>query len=233
VLSRLLKLPSRAFAWLLRLFFHLLYQPMAFAYDGVAWLVSLGMWKQWVFSIVPEIEGRRVLEIGPGPGHLLEAMTRGGINCVGLDRSPQMARLARSRLRSSGENSIVVHGYAQIMPFQTACFDQAVATFPSDYLWDLEALREIRRVLAPGGSLLVLPVAWITGSGILHRLAAWLFRATGQAPDPETSRFTQEVITRMEQAGFRAQLSRKELQNSTLLILHAESQVGDSNPRTP
>ena len=48
-------------------FFHLLYHPFAWAYDLIAWTVSLGRWKDWVESVVPFIKGMRVLELGHGP----------------------------------------------------------------------------------------------------------------------------------------------------------------------
>jgi len=54
----------------LRLFFRLLYHQLAFTYDLVAASVSFNRWKDWVMSVVPFIEGNRILEIGHGPGHL-------------------------------------------------------------------------------------------------------------------------------------------------------------------
>ncbi len=59
---------------LLRFFFRLLYHQFAFTYDLVAATVSLGRWKDWVLSVVPFIEGTRILEIGHGPGHLQRAL---------------------------------------------------------------------------------------------------------------------------------------------------------------
>ena len=55
----------------MRFFFHLLYHPFAFTYDLVAATVSFGDWKNWVYSILPFINGTRILELGHGPGHLL------------------------------------------------------------------------------------------------------------------------------------------------------------------
>ena len=66
---------------LLRFFFYLLYHSFAFAYDLVAASVSLGRWKDWVLSVVPFIEGNRVLEIGHGPGHLQRGPAQPGLVC--------------------------------------------------------------------------------------------------------------------------------------------------------
>jgi len=83
----------------LRTFFRLLYHELAWTYDLVAWLVSLGQWKAWGRAAIPHLHGQRVLELAHGPGHLLVAMNRAGLSPVGLDLSPQMGRLAQARLR--------------------------------------------------------------------------------------------------------------------------------------
>jgi ubiquinone/menaquinone biosynthesis C-methylase UbiE len=83
---------------ILRFFFKLLYHQFAFAYDLVAATVSLGRWKDWVMSILPFVEGPRVLEIGFGPGHLQRRLLQRGLIAVGIDESPQMARLAKRNL---------------------------------------------------------------------------------------------------------------------------------------
>src|SRR6185503_13802859 len=83
---------------ILRFFFKLLYHQFAFTYDLVSATVSLGRWKDWVISILPFIEGTRVLEIGFGPGHLQRVLLSRGLIAVGIDESRQMARLAKYNL---------------------------------------------------------------------------------------------------------------------------------------
>jgi len=84
---------------LLRFFFRLLYHQFAFTYDLVAATVSLGRWKDWVLSVLPFIQGTRVLEIGHGPGHLQRALLEQNLLAVGIDESSQMGRLAKRNLR--------------------------------------------------------------------------------------------------------------------------------------
>ncbi len=167
----------------LRAFFFLLYQPMAWSYDLVAWAVSLGRWKDWVYTTLPYLSGPRVLELGHGPGHLQVALDQKGADAFGLDLSPQMGRQAARRLFSAGTPAHLVRGRAQRMPFKSASFNQLVSTFPSEYIFDPQTLAESYRVLTPGGRFVVLPVAWLRGTGLLERLMACLFRATGQAND--------------------------------------------------
>jgi SAM-dependent methyltransferase len=51
---------------------------------------------------------------------------------------------------------------AEALPFPGACFDSVVSTFPSEYIIAPATLSEIRRVLRPGGRLVVVPAGWIT-----------------------------------------------------------------------
>ncbi len=206
---------------LLGLFFHLLYHPFAWTYDLVAALVSLGRWRGWVLQAVPYLNGR-VLEIGFGPGHLQVAINEAGLEAFGLDESRQMARQARRRLRRGGYPVQLVNGYAQILPFPSDAFDCVAATFPSEYIFEPQTLAEIRRLLRPGGKLVLIPSAWITGQGWLPRLAAGLFRLTGQAAALE--QVLPGIKQRIAQSGFEVRHELVELSGSRVLVIVADKQ---------
>ena len=203
---------------LFRLFFHLLYHEFAWTYDLVAAAVSLGRWKDWVLSALPYLNGR-VLEIGYGPGHLQIALRQRGLPVFGLDESRQMSRQARRRLRRKGFPVQLTRGYAQHLPFQANAFDTVVATFPAEYIFDGQTLTETRRVLAPGGRLVLLPTAWITGNGVLDRLAAGLFRVTGQAGAIEATLPGTEA--RIRACGLAVRHELIELRGSRVLVISA------------
>jgi len=209
-------LAARLTSRVLPLFFRLLYHEFAWSYDLVAATVSLGMWKRWVYSALPYLPGPRVLELGHGPGHLQAALAHREVFAAGLDESRQMGRQARARLRRLGYPQRLLNGYAQRLPFTANTFHQVAATFPSDYIVQPDTLAEIRRVLLPGGELVVLPFAWHTGQGALHRLAAGLFRITGEAPD-----WDQAFVEPFRRAGFQTRLEWHTLPNSRLVILRA------------
>ena len=74
-----LNLYSTVINRILKTFFYLLYHRFAWAYDFVATAVSVGMWNEWVLSIIPYLEGPKVLELGHGPGHLLLTLKKNSI----------------------------------------------------------------------------------------------------------------------------------------------------------
>ncbi len=165
---------------LLQTLFHLLYHQFAWAYDVVSAAVSLGRWQQWGAAALPYLPGARVLDLGHGPGHLLVAMSEQSWHPVGLDLSPQMGRIARRRLRRHNLLNQLVRGRGQYLPFAGATFDGVTAVFPAPYILLPQTTAEIWRVLRPGGRLVVVPEAELTGVGALTRAVEWLYVITGQ-----------------------------------------------------
>ena len=104
--------------------------------------------------------GEHVLDIGSGPGLLAAEMAEevGADGRVhGIDPSDSMLAIARH-----GETPVDYgRGDALALPFADEQFDVAVSTQVYEYVEDIEgALVEARRVLRPGGRLLVLDTDW-------------------------------------------------------------------------
>lgn len=204
---------------LLRIFFRLLYHQFAFTYDLVAAAVSFNRWTDWVGSVVPFVEGERVLEMGHGPGHLQRLLHSGpGRAVVGIDESAQMGRIARRNLRRRGRNSEsrLTRGRAQTLPFATGSFDTIVATFPTEYITDPRTLAEVKRCLRRDGRLVVLPVAWPR-----NRLLDWLFRVTHQAPAEALETVSSRLGEPFVQAGFDTEVRTLNIQSGVLLLVLA------------
>jgi len=210
---------------LLRHLFRLLYHQFAWSYDLVAAAVSLGRWQKWVDCARPYLEGR-VLEIGSGPGHLQAGMQRDGLATFGLDESRQMCRQAHRRLQKGGFKPTITRGYAQNLPFPENSFESGVATFPAEFLFESQTLAETWRVIRPGGRLVLLPIAWITGRGLLDRLAAWLFRVTGEVVALEI--ILPGLLERIQAGGFEVRHELVEVDGSRVLVILAGKPAEDN-----
>lgn len=111
--------------------------------------------------------GDRVLDIGCGPGfyvtELLETVAADG-QVVGVDPSSDM--LAVATQRSEGFANVAFHqGNATALPVPDASFDRALSVQVLEYVDDIPAaLAEMRRVLRPGGRLVLWDVDWATVS---------------------------------------------------------------------
>lgn len=107
--------------------------------------------REAVFAAIAEADPDDVLEVGCGEGELAERIARElGAAVVAMDQSERMVALALER----GVDARV--GDAQDLPFEDARFDVVVAAWMLYHVPDLNrALREMRRVLRPGGRLVV------------------------------------------------------------------------------
>lgn len=202
-------------AVILKQFFRLLYHQFAWAYDGVAWVVSIGAWQKWVNSVVPLVKGPKILEIGFGPGHLLTTLSSKGFITFGLDESQQMIKLASKRLKNLGFSRDLLQGEAQSLPLANESLHQVVMTFPAEYILNPATLVEIHRVLMKGGVAYILPFAWITGRTPWHRLAAWVNHITGEAPD-----WDERMLEPLENSGFKTSWEILEFNTSKALLIH-------------
>jgi SAM-dependent methyltransferase len=108
-----------------------------------------------VIALLPEVSGRRVLDVGCGSGPLSAWLVERGAEVVAFDSSPAMVAIAERR--GLGSVSFRVADLAEPLDFlEDDSFDVAVASLVLHYLRDWVApLRELRRVLKPGGSLVL------------------------------------------------------------------------------
>lgn len=160
--------------------FRLLYNELAWSYDSVSWLVSLGKWRQWQKASIQYLTGSRVLEIAHGPGHMLIQIHASGFEAFGLDLSISMVRQAQKRMAQIAAPSRLIRGSALALPYKSGSFDSVLMTFPAEFVVCQETISGIYRILVPGGRLVILPDARLTGTGRIHRFIDWCFVITGQ-----------------------------------------------------
>lgn len=111
--------------------------------------------------------GERILDVGCGPGfycaELLDEVGPDGL-VVGVDGSPQMLALAAGRCQGH-DNVEFLEADATSLPVPDASFDAALCVQVLEYVPDVAAaLAELRRVLRPGGRVVVWDVDWQTVS---------------------------------------------------------------------
>ncbi len=99
----------------------------------------------------------RLLDIGTGTGRLLELLSEHADEAIGIDRSPEMLRLARGKLTTSGNQSAEVRqADMRALPFQDQRFDTVTLHHVLHFADDPAAvIAEAGRTVAPGGKLLI------------------------------------------------------------------------------
>jgi SAM-dependent methyltransferase len=122
------------------------------------WLCRSGRWRKTIETRVPWVVsgvdlGQNVLELGPGPGLTTDLLRLTLERLTAIEVDPGLAASLRSRL--GGSNVEVIAGDATTMPFRDGQFSGAVSFtmlhhVASQELQD-QLLREVWRVLAPGG----------------------------------------------------------------------------------
>jgi 2-polyprenyl-3-methyl-5-hydroxy-6-metoxy-1,4-benzoquinol methylase len=135
-----------------------------------------------VFELAGPLSGKRVLDVGTGDGvYALEAALRQA-HAVGVDASPAMLSAASQRARERRIHVEFREGQAQQLPFENECFDVVLAVTVLCFVPDpKQAVREVSRVLVPGGRLVLGELGrWSTWAAS-RRLRAWLGNRTWKA----------------------------------------------------
>ncbi len=140
-----------------------MFDGIAPRYDLLNHLLSLGTdfgWRRRAVAALAPAPGEEVLDLCCGTGDLALALAASGARVTGADFSlPMLARGARKAGRGRRRLSLCAAD-ALRLPFRDAAFDAASVAFGVRNLADpLAGLREIRRVLCPGGRLAVLEFA--------------------------------------------------------------------------
>ena len=132
-----------------------MFDRIAPVYDPMNHAMTVGLDRRWrrLTAAAVVAPGDRVLDACCGTGDLAVAALRAGGHVTGLDFSEAM--LARARGKSTEIKWR--QGDALRLPFADASFDAATVGFGVRNLEDLDAgLRELRRVVRPGGRLGIL-----------------------------------------------------------------------------
>jgi demethylmenaquinone methyltransferase/2-methoxy-6-polyprenyl-1,4-benzoquinol methylase len=140
-----------------------LFDRIAPVYDAMNRVMTAGLDRSWRRLTVEAVvqPGDRVLDACCGTGDLAVAAEREGGIVTGLDFSPAMLERARRK----AETVTWAEGDLLALPFEEGSFDAATVGFGLRNVEDIEtALRELRRVLRPGGRLAILEITMPRGA---------------------------------------------------------------------
>jgi len=181
-------------------------------YDLLAPLYATGqrllpMWRRYTEEVLPWLPPTgAILEIGPGPGILLEKMAGRHPVAVGLDLSPGMLHEAKRRLRRAHRRTNLVQGDATQIPFASASLDGIATTFAFSAIPDgLETMREMTRVLRTGGVLALVDAGYPSNGNRIATALARLWELGGDFMRDEASLMREvglEIVIRREFGAF-------------------------------
>jgi SAM-dependent methyltransferase len=164
------------------------YDTLAEAYtaENESNLINAHYERPAMLALAGDVAGRRILDAGCGAGPLFAALRDRGAVVSGIDASAGM--LAQARKRLGDDADLRVADLAEPLPFPDNTFDDITASLVLHYLEDWgPTLAELRRVLRPGGRLLV---------SVEHPFAIFIWqREIGEKPDYFATRERNEEWT--------------------------------------
>lgn len=179
-----------------------MFAEVAPGYDRANRALSLGIdlwWRRQTVRMVAVQQGERGLDVCAGTGDLSFTLQRAGAQIVGADFCAPMLTRARQKGGPEGAFAATVAGPsflaadAMALPFPAASFDFATVAFGIRNVADPKvALREMARVVRPGGRVVVLefskPRVPLLGAAyrfyfrrVLPRLGTWISGARNDA----------------------------------------------------
>ena len=143
-----------------------LFDRIASTYDGLNHGLSLNIDRRWRRKTVARmVPAKHVLDVAIGTADLtIEMLRRGKAEQVtGIDLSDQMMAIGEKKCEAKHLSVEFVLGNAQHMPFDDASFDAVTCAFGCRNFSNLdEGLREMYRVLKPGGQVTILEFSYPT-----------------------------------------------------------------------
>jgi SAM-dependent methyltransferase len=156
--------------------------------------------------------GGRLLEIGAGTGRISLPLHRRGRRVVGVDLSAPMLDRYRAKAAAEGLRApAVLRGDATRLPFRAGSFDAVIEVHVLHLIpsWR-EAIAEVRRVLSPGGMLLISRRIWDRSEGngpraLVRKRHALILAEWGLRPERVGVRGDDEVIGALIELGGRVE----------------------------
>jgi demethylmenaquinone methyltransferase / 2-methoxy-6-polyprenyl-1,4-benzoquinol methylase len=158
---------------------HQMFDRISRRYDMLNHLLSFGLdfyWRRRAVAKLDQKPNQRILDLACGTGDLALAAAHrlnNGCRVIAIDKAPQMLQLAANKIARRHVNSIsLALGDGITLPVKNASFDAAMIAFGIRNMPDTSVcLREIHRLLNPGGKAIVLEFSLPS-----NQLLRWLHR---------------------------------------------------------
>lgn len=145
------------------------------------------------------ISGMRVLEIGCGTGFFTRYIVRKPVMLTAIDISPELIEIAKQNIIASNVEFIIDNAYQMSFDHQT--FDAVIGSSVLHHLEVDQALKEIYRVLKPGGYIAFTEPNMMNPQIALERNIRALRKLMGNSPD-ETAFFIWSLQKKLKRIGF-------------------------------
>jgi len=144
--------------------------------------------------------GMAILELGCGTGYFTCELARSGADIVAIDVSPDLLEMARAKCSGPNIRYQIQNAYA--LTYTDAMFDSVVGSSILHHLEIEEALREVYRVLKPGGTIYFTEPNMLNPQIAIQKNVPWIKRRLGDSAD-ETAFFRWPLRGWLERIGFR------------------------------
>ncbi len=160
-----------------------MFDDIAPSYDKLNHILSLDVDKSWRRKAVKQVvdcrEPLSILDVACGTGDLTVALARrllkkAGGKVEGIDLSENMLEICRRKVTEAGLDGAVRvrQGDGENLPFAASCFDRVTTAFGIRNFEHIDlGLREMYRVLKPGGKAMILELSMPQ-----NRFVAWLYK---------------------------------------------------------
>jgi ubiquinone/menaquinone biosynthesis C-methylase UbiE len=133
-----------------------IYTYFAATYDQI--VKRMPNWQKWIGSVLPYLQGPRVLDISFGTGYLITQIAR-NFEAYGVDLNAEMVSITRENLVAHRLHARLQRADTHSLPYRANTFDSIINTMAFNGYQDcLRALSEMRRTLLPRGRLLIVDV---------------------------------------------------------------------------
>lgn len=135
-----------------------------------------------IIDLMGSLDGAHILDVGCGDGALVCAAASRGAEATGVDPDPAMLAAARTRADKDGITAAFLEGRIERLPFPDAAFDVVASITVLCFIPDASAaVREMARVLRPGGRLVLGELGRWSLWAMIRRVRGWLGSATWKA----------------------------------------------------